>query len=84
MRSEAAIGFLRVPARRLVRQVCGLVAAPPVTEAAASRSPHLADPRDASERTHPFVPRSFRHLRRFLPLFNTPSNINRRVLLHRV
>ena len=25
-----------------------------------------------------------RHLRRFLPLFNTPSNINRRVLLHRV
>ena len=43
LRSEPAIGFLWVPARRLVRQVCGFVAAPPTTEAAAySRSPRLA------------------------------------------
>jgi hypothetical protein len=43
VRSESATGFLWVPARRLVRQVCGLVAAPPMTEAAAhSRSPRLA------------------------------------------
>jgi len=43
LRSESAIGFLGVPARRFGRQVCGLVAAPPLTEAAAySRSPRLA------------------------------------------
>src|SRR3954468_23759385 len=42
-RSESADSFLRVPARPLERQVCGLVAAPPVKEAAAySRSPRVA------------------------------------------
>src|SRR4051812_26871322 len=41
-RSESAGSFLRVPARPLEPQVCGLVAAPPVTEAVVySRSPRV-------------------------------------------
>jgi hypothetical protein len=49
MRSESATGFLRVPARRLVRQVCGRVAAPSMTEAAAySRSPRFAGRADGA------------------------------------